>query len=80
MFPLAGAAPGRYISAMGGFPSVIVIIALLAVFGALALGLFSMARGGAFNAKYGNKLMRLRVILQFLAIGLIVLAFLIGRG
>lgn len=65
---------------MSGFPDAVLVLALLAVFGALALGLLSMARGGAFNAKYGNKLMRLRVILQFLAIGLIALAFLIGRN
>lgn len=65
---------------MSGFPDAVLVLALLAVFGALVLGLLSMARGGAFNARYGNKLMRLRVILQFLAIGLIALAFLIGRG
>lgn len=65
---------------MSGFPDAVLVLALLAVFGALVLGLLSMARGGAFNARYGNKLMRLRVILQILAVGLIALAFLIGRG
>ena len=65
---------------MGGFSDVILVVALLAVFGALAVGLIGMARGGEFNAKYGNKLMRLRVILQFLAIGLIALGFLLRQG
>lgn len=35
---------------------------------ALFAGLFSMARGGEFNKKYGNKLMRLRVLFQAIAI------------
>jgi hypothetical protein len=59
----------------GAFPF-IVVLALIAVLGALGLGLFSMARGGAFNARYGNKLMRLRVALQFAAILLVILAIL----
>lgn len=59
----------------GAFP-VIVILALLAVLAALGLGLFSMARGGEFNARYGNKLMRLRVVLQFVALALVLLAVL----
>jgi hypothetical protein len=59
----------------GAFP-VIVVFALIAVLGALGLGLFSMARGGEFNARHGNKLMRLRVALQFAAIILIILAIL----
>ena len=40
------------------------------------LGILSMARGGEFNAKYGNKLMRARVITQFVALALMALAFL----
>jgi hypothetical protein len=59
----------------GAFP-VIVVFALIAVLGALGLGLFSMARGGEFNARHGNKLMRLRVALQFAAIILVLLAIL----
>jgi hypothetical protein len=33
-----------------------------------------MVKGGEFNKKYGNKLMRLRVTLQGVALGLFVLA------
>jgi hypothetical protein len=43
----------------------------------LFAGLFVMARGGQVNKKYGNILMRWRVILQFSALvmlGLIMLA------
>ena len=58
----------------------IVILALLAVLAVMVLGLVSLARGGAFSQKYGNKLMRARIILQLAAIGLLVLGALIwGR-
>lgn len=30
----------------------------------LAVGIFSSFKGGAFNEKYGNRLMRLRVAMQ----------------
>ena len=59
--------------------SVLLAIALAAVLGVLAIGLFSMARGGAFNRKYGNRFMQARVILQFGAIALIAIAVLFGR-
>jgi hypothetical protein len=38
-----------------------------------------MARGGDFNRKYGNKLMRARVMLQATALGLFVLAVLSAK-
>lgn len=54
---------------------------LLAVALALTLivlfaGLITMGRGGEVNRKYGNKLMRWRVILQGIALLLFVLAML----
>ncbi len=39
----------------------------------LFVGLFAMARGGEFNRKYGNKLMRLRVLFQAIAIAIFVI-------
>ena len=59
---------------------VLVVIAMLLTLAVLFAGLFSMARGGAFNEKYGNRLMRLRVILQAVALLLFVLAMMIGKG
>jgi len=53
---------------MSEFAPIIMIVLLVAVVAVLLVGVFAMARGGAFNAKYGNKLMRARVALQFLAI------------
>ena len=53
---------------MSGFFFFLMIVAMLAVLAVLGVGLFSMASGGAFNRKYGNKLMRARVVLQGVAI------------
>ena len=78
--PLAGGRTGAYIWAMTTAGSVLLGIAMVAVLGALAMGLFSMARGGEFNRKYGNKFMQARVILQFGAIALVAIAVLFGRG
>lgn len=50
-------------------------LSLVAVVATLFTGLVSMTKGGAFNARYGNKLMRLRVILQGVTIALLMLYF-----
>lgn len=56
-------------------------IALAATVLVLFLGLFSMARGGAFNARYGNLLMRVRVVVQGVAVAMIAVAmFLLAYG
>lgn len=47
-------------------------LTLLAVLGVLLVGLVGMGGGGSFNTKYGNKLMRARVMLQGLAILLMI--------
>ena len=51
--------------------SFLIPIFLAAVALVLFTGIFGMVRGGAFNRKYGNRLMQLRVGLHFLAIVLI---------
>jgi hypothetical protein len=48
----------------------------LATFATLMTGVIGMGKGGPFNEKYGNKLMRMRVILQGCAIGCLVIAVL----
>lgn len=48
-------------------------LALFATLAVLATGIVSMLRGGEFNAKHGNTLMRLRVITQAVTIGLLML-------
>jgi hypothetical protein len=61
------------IAAMNTVILILLAATLAAVVIVLITGVVGMARGGDFNAKYGNKLMRLRVILQGLAIVLFLL-------
>ena len=49
-------------------------VSLLAVLTALGFGLYALFRGGDFGRSYSNKLMRLRVLLQFVAILVLVAA------
>ena len=74
--PLAVGVPARYRFSMSNPFPVLLIVALVATLGVLFLGLFSMARGGEFNKKHGNRLMRLRVVLQGVALVLLALAML----
>ncbi|NBB82554.1 MAG: twin transmembrane helix small protein [Alphaproteobacteria bacterium] len=53
---------------MSTFFLVLAIVSAIAVLASLATGVVGMARGGDFNAKYGNKLMRARVVLQGVAL------------
>jgi Hypoxia induced protein conserved region len=58
----------------------LIILTGIATVGVLFLGLFSMARGGEFNRKYGNLFMRFRVLFQAITIALILIAlFLASR-
>jgi hypothetical protein len=60
---------------MGSDPLFIVAaIAALCVLGILLLGIGSFGKGGDFNRKHANRLMRYRVIAQFAAVVLIMLA------
>jgi hypothetical protein len=55
-------------------------IALAAVAVTLGVGIYSLFRGGEFARTWSNKLMRLRVLLQFCAILIVVAAVLWGRA
>ncbi|MBB5222223.1 preprotein translocase subunit SecG [Amaricoccus macauensis] len=52
---------------------ILVAIACAVVVVILMVGVGGFARGGSFNAKYANKIMRLRLLAQFIAVILIVL-------
>lgn len=54
--------------------NILIPVSLLAVLAALAVGLFALFKGGDFGRSYSNKLMRLRVVLQFVAICVLVAA------
>ncbi len=65
---------------MSGMFTVLIALALLAVLGVLMVGVVTMAKGGEFNSRHANRLMRLRVALQLGALVLIVIAFLARDG
>lgn len=59
----------------------LVVAAVLVVLVILMIGLGAFTKGGEFNRKYSNKLMRLRIIAQAIAVGLILLyAVIRGKG
>lgn len=61
--------------------AILVAVALGAVVIVLIVGVFAMARGGEFNDKYGNRMMRWRVALQALAVVLmLVFVFMASQG
>ncbi len=52
--------------------SFLIPAALLAVTAVLFLGIYALFRGGDFGRSYSNKLMRLRVLMQAIAIAVLV--------
>ena len=66
---------------MSGLFVFFIVIAMVATLGVLIMGLIGMARGGDFNRRNANKLMRARVALQAVAVGLFaIILLLIGKG
>ena len=57
----------------------LLVIAMAATLGVLAIGLAGFFQGGEFNRKYGNKLMQARVALQAIAV-LLLLVILIANA
>jgi hypothetical protein len=51
---------------------IIAAIASLAVLAILMVGIFGFARGGDFNRKHANRIMRYRIAAQFVAVVLII--------
>jgi len=60
---------------MGTFLDAAFIAALIAVFATLCVGIYTLLRGGEFARSHSNKLMRLRVALQFVAVLILLGAF-----
>lgn len=59
----------------------VVVFACLAVAGILIFGVLSFGKGGEFNRKYANRIMRWRIGAQFIAVLLILLfVYLRGQG
>ena len=51
----------------------VVVIACLIVVGVLVVGIGGFARGGEFNRKHANRIMRYRIAAQFVAVILILI-------
>ena len=54
---------------------ILIYVALAAVATTLGFGIYSLYRGGDYARSHSNRLMRLRVLLQFIAILILVAAF-----
>lgn len=63
---------------MQSFVTVLLVLAMLATLAVLVVGVVGMARGGEFNARYGNKLMRLRILMQGIAVVLFVILMVVA--
>lgn len=56
---------------MGDILNILILLAIAAVAVTLGFGIYSLYRGGDYARSHSNKLMRLRVALQALAIALL---------
>ncbi|WP_293449558.1 twin transmembrane helix small protein [Planktotalea sp.] len=59
---------------------IIMIIAMFAVLGILMLGIGGFAKGGDFNRKHANRIMRYRIYAQFVAVLLILAVVYFTKG
>lgn len=60
---------------MSGALNIAILVAIAAVFVVLCFGIYSLFRGGEFARSHSNRLMRLRVLAQFVAVILLMAAF-----
>ncbi len=60
---------------MTAFIDTLLYILLGVVFIVLAAGIYSLFRGGEFGRTWSNRLMRMRVLFQFIAVLVIVAGF-----
>ncbi len=66
---------------MSGIFFYLAVAACFVVLAILLTGVFIFARGGETNRKWANKIMRLRVLMQFIAVVLILLvAYFASQG
>jgi hypothetical protein len=53
---------------------ILMVVAMLVTLAILLVGIVGMARGGEFNRKWGNLLMRYRILAQFIALVMFAIA------
>jgi len=60
---------------------ILLMLSMMAVLGVLLWGILTMARGGEYNAKWSNKIMRYHVLLQGIALVIFIVVLLMaGRS
>jgi hypothetical protein len=59
--------------------NILLISLMLATAGVLVTGIAGFIQGGEFNRKYGNRLMRARVLLQLAAVIILAIIFMTAR-
>lgn len=79
MVPIAGGHGQGYIPYMNGYIIALLIISMALVFGTLATGLISFARGGDDAPKRSNTFMRYRVLFQGVAVLLVVILMALAK-
>ncbi|MFC7048383.1 HIG1 domain-containing protein [Emcibacter nanhaiensis] len=57
----------------------LIILGIIVTGGIMLLGVASMSKGGDFNKKHGNQLMRARIIAQFVTL-LLIAIYLLAYG
>lgn|GEM_PF-499048 len=72
--PIVTTTPKAYGEGMRDIFDILIPLSLAAVAGALGFGIYTLFRGGDFGRTWSNKLMRLRVVLQFCAVLILVAA------
>jgi hypothetical protein len=77
--PIAAPARRGYIPSMNGYIVALLIVSLVLVFGTLATGLISFARGGENAPKRSNTFMRYRVLFQGVAVLLVVILMALAK-
>ena len=59
---------------------IVMIVAMLAVVGILMVGIGGFAKGGEFNRKHANRIMRYRIYAQFIAVLVILAVVYFSKG
>lgn len=65
---------------MAVFAIILMVSGMVATLAILATGIYSMVRGGEFNDRWGNRLMRYRIVAQGFALAMFALGLVLLRN
>ncbi|WP_425407513.1 twin transmembrane helix small protein [Hwanghaeella sp.] len=72
--------PGAISLGMAVFAIILMVVGMIATVAILATGIYSMVRGGEFNDRWGNRLMRYRIVAQGFALAMFALGLMLLRN